>query len=558
MNIMIEQRLMNEMTKRNYSLLIPNILFLVCVIFLLKPIFQEEVVLTVPYFMISSSVLLRVLLMSMSYTRAKKIQAYSWFLYYGFIVVNGLGWGILFWFVETYFGLYTLESLFCIGSIITLISCGVFSFTSSYKAACLYLVSLSIMPVYVLIFNKDPSTYLLAILFIIYNFFHIRHLILSNTSLQESMNKEIQAVQEYQQMQVFIDAFPGLVVVVDMEETYIIVNNYREGFYRERVLHKKVNSYLPDSELTQLILAFLHGTETEGVHEVKSGEPGVDRWFVVNLKKISSPKTGLIAAIAPIDELVKAKNDLKIHEARSQYAAKLASLGEMAAGIAHEVNNPLTIIEGAANLMKIILKDNPEDTVSLEKSANKIMDTTQRIGRIIKSLRMLSGDAEEEPYTNFTFSEIVEPSLEISAPKIEAFGIRLTVDKGSESVELFGNEIQLSQVILNLVSNAIDAVKDEPVKWINISFQPTNEWIDILVSDSGAGVPDDIKSKIMDPFFTTKEVTHGTGLGLSISKNIVDFHNGELSLLEDSKHTTFRLRLPRMNPWKSAKKLDRS
>lgn len=256
------------------------------------------------------------------------------------------------------------------------------------------------------------------------------------------------------------------------------------------------------------------------------------------------------AAIQQIRELDKAKNDLRIQEARSQYTAKLVSLGEFSAGIAHEVNNPLTIIEGSVALMKVLLEEATPDRNGLTRVANKISETTSRIARIIKGLRTLSGNADEEPFTNVSFHSIVEPALEISRPKLQGHNIKISVHAPENLIDLFGNEIQLSQVMMNLVSNAIDAVKDmDGDRWIEIHYSSCNDWIDIRVVDSGRGVGEDIRSKIMEPFFTTKESHQGTGLGLSISKAIVENHQGTLVHVPESSNTTFRMRFPRMNPW---------
>jgi C4-dicarboxylate-specific signal transduction histidine kinase len=113
-----------------------------------------------------------------------------------------------------------------------------------------------------------------------------------------------------------------------------------------------------------------------------------------------------------------------------------------------------------------------------------------------------------------------------------------------EDIVVTGRDVQLSQVIVNLLSNASDAVKDLPVRKIEIALEKSDSQLDILFKDSGRGVPLEIRSRIMDPFFTTKEVNQGTGLGLSISKTIMQEHDGELSFLPEEKMTTFRMRLP--------------
>jgi len=328
------------------------------------------------------------------------------------------------------------------------------------------------------------------------------------------------------------------------------VNNYKDGYYKEYLNQKKLDETSTRSLLSQTLNNFLVGSKKEELIELNLNELGMDDWYMVNLKRIESPEPGIIAVVLPINELTKAKNDLKIQEARARYASKLASVGELSAGIAHEVNNPLTVIEGSASLINVLIKENPIDQEAVLKATDKIINTSQRIARITRGLRMLSKDAEIEPFTNISFLSILEPCLDITKSKVRTYDIKVEVLNQESDVALFGNEIQLGQVMMNLVSNAIDAVimADGP-RWIEIQYKPSFEWLDIFVMDSGPGVNEEIIDRIMDPFVTTKESDQGTGLGLSISKKIVELHNGSLILLEDTKHTTFRVRFPRMTAW---------
>jgi len=341
--------------------------------------------------------------------------------------------------------------------------------------------------------------------------------------------------------------------MVNNEGKHIMVNNYKDGYYKNHLNQKVLGEAFPESILSKTLHTFLVGNKKEELIEINLNELGVDDWYMVNLKRIESPESGIIAVVLPINELIKVKNDLKIQEARAMYASKLASVGEVSAGIAHEVNNPLTVIEGSASLINVLIKDDPIDRQAVLKVTDKIINTSQRIARITRGLRMLSKDAEIEPFTNISFFSILEPCLDITKPKFRANNISLKVINQESDVALFGNEIQLGQVMMNLVSNAVDAViGTEGPRWIEIQYKPSFDWLDIYVTDSGPGVNVEISDRIMDPFVTTKESDQGTGLGLSISKKIVELHNGTLVFLEDTKHTTFRVRFPRMTAWPGA------
>jgi signal transduction histidine kinase len=540
--------------RRNVRLLIPHTITLALAFYLHRSFLAKTPYLVLAYVVIILSIVIRLFLLK-KYMKQDGSKPSTLAYYNLFVMLTGLGWGVVFWIIHGRYGNLGIHSLFMLGVIITFISGGVTSLAPSFVSGLIYISSLALLPFFIYVTNSSFTSYILSFLLLANVIYQIFHLYVSHKYLIESLQNELNAIRQREILQDLMDGFPGLVLVFGKAERYQMVNNFRDGFYKKRLLGKEFDAYLPESEMVAIFRSFLKGTEKYAVHEVKSAEPGANNWFMLNLSRINSPEETVIAYIAPIDELVKAKNDLKIHEARTLYASKLASLGEMAAGIAHEVNNPLTIIEGAANLMKVVLEENPNDKSSLLRAANKIMDTTHRIARIIKSLRMLSGDAEAEPFKNVTIEEIIEPCLEISKSKLEAHNIQLKVNAGNNSVALFGNEIQLGQVLMNLVANAIDAVKDCPEpRWIEIRYEPTFEWLDILVVDSGNGVSSENVSKIMEPFFTTKDRSQGTGLGLSISKSIVEMHHGTLGMVTEAKHTTFRIRLPRMNPWSNVKK----
>lgn len=544
----IKLKLMDELRLRSKRLLIPHLALLILTFLLLFKTHQKYYLTLMPYLVISFSLLFRVLLMR-KYKKVFHQNKFVFGLFLFLVASTGFGWTWFFWQIESIQGFFAMETLYCIGVILTLMSGGVTAFAPSLVSAGVFFVSVSVIPIFFFFTDKHESSFVMGALYVINVLYQAYHTTISHRYLRESIISEAKALQQKETLQEFIDAIPGNVGVVDKDGTYVMLNNYLGGAVNKTILGTKVGTTLPNNPLSKLILTFLAGDENHIVKEMYAEDLTGENWYMVNLKKISSPVDGLVAVVLPINDLVKAKNDLRIQVARSQYASRLSSLGELSAGIAHEVNNPLTIIEGAANLIKMILKESPGDVKALDMATTKVLETSQRIAKIIKSLRTLSADAEEEPFKNVSFHSIIEPIIEISKAKLDSAGIKLTVFRGESDVALFGNEIQLSQVIMNLIANSIDAIQDLDEKWIEIHYTPNFEWCDILVVDSGFGIPNEIHHRLMEPFYTTKEPQQGTGLGLSISKNIVEIHHGTLNVLKDSKHTTFRIRLPRMNLW---------
>jgi C4-dicarboxylate-specific signal transduction histidine kinase len=222
-------------------------------------------------------------------------------------------------------------------------------------------------------------------------------------------------------------------------------------------------------------------------------------------------------------------------------------LGEMSAGIAHEINNPLAIILGHAELLEQYTKNLPPGdpkSASIQASTKSIIATTQRISRIVKALLTFSRRGDAETKEDVSVEAMVDDVLAICQERVKTRGIeiRKRIPKG---ISIHGNLMQLSQVLLNLVSNALGALEPLELQWIELAATENSQTVEISVTDAGNGIPSEIRDKIMQPFFTTKEVGKGTGLGLSISKGIIDSHHGELVLDEKCPNTRFVITLPK-------------
>lgn len=237
--------------------------------------------------------------------------------------------------------------------------------------------------------------------------------------------------------------------------------------------------------------------------------------------------------------------ELKKSQVNLHATAKMVALGEMAAGIAHEINNPLTIINLHSRALDQLVKEPELDRTMMSNFTTKINDTIKRISSIVSSLRKFSADSSKcAPFEDYLLSSIVEDAVGLCTEKFRSAGVTLNIDVPKD-LELECNPLDLSQVLINLINNAFYAIKDSDVKEISIGAYEANGSISINVMDSGPGIPSEIRGKLLDPFFTTKPIGQGTGLGLSISKNIVQLHQGELYLDDESNKTNFVVKLPR-------------
>jgi PAS domain S-box-containing protein len=225
-------------------------------------------------------------------------------------------------------------------------------------------------------------------------------------------------------------------------------------------------------------------------------------------------------------------------EAKLVYTSKMASLGEMAGGIAHEINNPLMAVSGYAE--QIIRRYESGDTEKVLSDAGKIKETAFRISKIISGLLSFSRSAENEPEVKSDLSHLINVSLEFGRERMARHGIQITTEL-LDNIQIMCRPTQIQQVLINLFNNSLDAIQGTKEPWIRIKCEKQQDEIWVTVTDSGKGIPPHIRENIMTPFFTTKEVGKGTGLGLSISKGIMESNHGELIYVEDSPNTAFRL-----------------
>jgi signal transduction histidine kinase len=226
-------------------------------------------------------------------------------------------------------------------------------------------------------------------------------------------------------------------------------------------------------------------------------------------------------------------------------SAKLVALGQMAAGIAHEVNNPLSSIASDAQMLANLATRGNVPAGEATRLSKRMVRTSMRIGAIVRGLLSLSRDASHDPLVVVPVQKLVELTLGYCRARMESSGIELRVRAIESGLTVTGRETQLSEVLLNVLNNALYATADLTERWIEIAVQDAPAFIEIAVTDSGPGISRDVQRRMFDPFFTSKPVGQGTGLGLSVSRAIVIAHKGQLEYDDASDRTRFVIRLPR-------------
>ncbi len=232
-------------------------------------------------------------------------------------------------------------------------------------------------------------------------------------------------------------------------------------------------------------------------------------------------------------------------------SAKMSSLGEMAAGIAHEINNPLTIIKTASQQLGHLISRGDESEGSegasrLLKYVEKINQTTDRISKIVKGLKFVTSPTKNNELRYEPLKLIIEDTLALCHERFLNNGIALDIKfpENIATIIIECRSVEISQVLLNLLNNAFDAVELLDTRWVKVEISQIKNDIKILVIDSGKGIDRDLAQKIMTPFFTTKSAGKGTGLGLSIIQQLVLSHGGKLSIDLEHPNTCFVVTLP--------------
>lgn len=227
-------------------------------------------------------------------------------------------------------------------------------------------------------------------------------------------------------------------------------------------------------------------------------------------------------------------------------SSRYTELGEIAAGIAHEINNPLTVLKVKAK--KIKRKAESSDSVDandISIDADKILLMTERINKIIKSMKNLSKNPlEDETVRREEFETVLDNVVTLCEAKVKYSNIILNIEKTDFTIGKALIPSQLGHVFLNLINNACDAISEKSERWIKINANIEGNYLIFSVTDSGKGIHKNQREKIFNPFYTDKEVGQGTGLGLSISRNIIESLGGSFYLDINHPHTCFKIVIP--------------
>ena len=362
---------------------------------------------------------------------------------------------------------------------------------------------------------------------------------------EESARKLSQAVEQSS----------ATVIMTDTRGTIEYVNPKfikTTGYNAEEVIGKNPrilkSGHTSPEEYKALWETIRAGKEWHGVLHNKRKD-GTLYWESASISPIKAEDGTITNFLAIKEDITRRK---QVEEQLIQ-SSKLATLGEMATGIAHELNQPLNIIHMAAESLLDEAEDGDIPTDALIAKLERIEGQTDRASAIINHMRTF-GRTDTGGLEAVDLEEVAQDAVGLVSEQLRLSEIDLAVNLPGTCRKVVGQRLQLEQVVLNLLTNARDAIeaheaggKKPPRITIDITDDPKSEEVGLTVQDTGGGVPDEVLDRIFEPFFTTKEVGKGTGLGLSISYGIITEMGGRIEVANADEGARFTIFLPRAN-----------
>jgi len=363
-------------------------------------------------------------------------------------------------------------------------------------------------------------------------------LLLAIDELLASQKSKMKSIQdEYDRLSVIIDLIPNTISWVKSDMTYFGVNRALSescGVAPEDFLGKNIGFLTKESFFYEFVCDLFKSTSNTIYRQIETNHAGIDRTYLVSGTKLADKKKAVVIGV-DITELSQIKEHLSFTE-------KLSTLGEMFAGIIHDINNPLMMIENNAKRIKKRIQD--EDVLDY---VTKIEMSSKKISKIVQGIKIYIRQDDQQPFEVEKLGNILDDAITICEHKLKENKIEIRIDPRLRELLIKCNFTQIFQVFVNLITNGIDAISTLPDKWIELTLiddlSDTNKF-KILILDSGTGIPMDIQNKIFQAFYTTKGRGIGSGLGLSLCKNILESHGGNLSIDNSKNHTAFLIEFP--------------
>ena len=309
----------------------------------------------------------------------------------------------------------------------------------------------------------------------------------------------------------------------EAKDFYDIFPSFQKFSLKEKIQANKMHQFLFDT------------TNTEG------------KKTYYNMRVFSISPCYFCALFEDMTARFRAESFFKKYRGQMLYTSKMSLLGEMASGVAHEINNPLSVISCIAQLL---YQKSQKDSsfispTELKEQSLKMRKMVDRIAKIVSNLRYFSQSPEGQlRYEKVSVSVLIDRVTTLCLQKFKKGQIQFKTELPQRPVNLFCDSLSLCQALFQLLSNAYDAVMKVKGRWIVLEVKCIEDKVHFIVRDSGHGIRKDIAHRIMEPFFTTKDYGQGSGLGLSMCLGVAKAHQGVLFLDEQKSSTEFIFSIP--------------
>ncbi len=367
-----------------------------------------------------------------------------------------------------------------------------------------------------------------------------------------SMSNEIKK----REAQTISDAFDSIaaIFITDPKGCFIYVNDIfceLTGYTKTELIGKSPNVFKsglhPEEFYKKLWSALLSGETWRGVfcNKKKNGELV---WLDTIIRPIFNNNNEIEKFVGirfNVTENVQNKLALKAKEEELVAISKFATMGEISGFVAHEINNPLTVMSLAASSIHSALNAESPDIQKIKKLNTKMIEVTNRISHIVLALRDYSRNDSTSIMDSCRVSEIIDDALLITEYIAKSNGVDLIVENDVDDELLIKcRRTQISQVLINLIKNACDAVHSLEKMEVKLKITVKSDALEIRVLDSGIRIPDEVVARLFTPYFTTKEKGKGTGIGLTLSAKIIEAHGGKIFLDRECHQTCFVVTIP--------------
>lgn len=365
----------------------------------------------------------------------------------------------------------------------------------------------------------------------------------THLDVTEIENNKRKLEADYKQLFEMVKEMPTAIALLDKNICYLAhsdrwLSDY--GLQGQNIIGKSHYEVFPDipQHWREIHQRVAHGESIHNDRDVFERQDGSKiylKWAMRPWYSAPGEIGGVVMLTENITEAVEAAQ-------AAEHANKMAALGEMASGVAHEINNPLAIISGRLQVLKLKMLERNVAPADLQPDIDSTIAACERIASIVIGMKNLSQHRENAIPEKWDLKSIAADVINLSRGRLKAHNVRFV--EATESHYVFCNPTQVGQIVLNLLNNAIDAVCELPSRWIRFEMKQVGNRLVVSVTDSGAGIPEPVAKRIFDPFFTTKTSGKGTGLGLSISRSLAEANGARLEYDAQSPNTRFVLTFP--------------